>query len=121
MLSFWWTDEQFVDFILIATSPSTIDKGKDSTLLEEVISVPIDKKQTEKQSGEDESELFKETLSVGPGNVSSFEITVTFKRTQDLVYFIWGSTRLIGRLVNFWGNGKLSYVRECQGYEDMYV
>ena len=47
----------------------------------------MDKKQTEKQSGEDESELFKETLSVGPGNVSSFEITVTFKRTQDLVYF----------------------------------
>ena len=69
-------------------SPSTIDKGKDSTSPEEVISVPMDKQQTEEQNGEDESESFKETLSVGPGNVSSFEITVTFKRTQDLVYFI---------------------------------
>ena len=47
----------------------------------------MDKKQTEKQTGEDESESFEETLSVGPGNVSSFEITGTFKRTQDLVYF----------------------------------
>ena len=81
----------------------------------------MDKKQTEKQSGEDESESFEETLSVGPGNVSSFEITGTFKRRQDLVYFTWGSTRLIGRLINFWGNGKLSYVSECQGYEDMHV
>ena len=47
----------------------------------------MNKKQTEKQSGEDESESFEETLSVGPGNVSSFEMTGTFKRTQDLVYF----------------------------------
>ena len=68
-------------------SPSTIDKGKDSTSPEEVISVPMDKQQTEEQSGEDESESFKETLSVGPGNLSSFEITITFKRTQDHVYF----------------------------------
>ena len=80
-----WTDKQFVDFILIATSPSTIYKGKDSTSLEEVISVPVDKQQTEEQSGEDESELFKETHSVGPGNLSSFEITIIFKRTQDHV------------------------------------
>ena len=64
-----------------------IDKGKDSTSLEEVDSVPVDKQQTERQSGEDESKSFKETLSVGPGNVSSFEITVTLKRTQYLVYF----------------------------------
>ena len=64
-----------------------IDKGKDSASLEEVISVPLDKQQTEKQSREDESESFEETLSVGPGNVSSFEITGTFKRRQDLVYF----------------------------------
>ena len=78
-----------------------IDKEKDSTSAEEVVSVPLDKQQTERQSGEDESESFKETLSVGPGNVSSFEITVTFKRTQDRVYFTWGSTKLIGRFVNF--------------------
>ena len=64
-----------------------IDKEKDSTSAEEVVSVPLDKQQTEEQSGEEESESFKETLSVGPGNVSSFEITVTFKRTQDRVYF----------------------------------
>ena len=64
-----------------------IDKEKDSTSVEEVVSVPLDKQQTERQSGEDESESFKETLSVGAGNVSSFEITVTFKRTQDRVYF----------------------------------
>ena len=79
--------KKFVDFILTATSPSMIDKEKDSTSVEEVLSVPLDKQQTERQSGEDESESFKETLSVGPGNVSSFEITVTFKRTQDRVYF----------------------------------
>ena len=47
----------------------------------------MDKQQTQKQRGEDESESFEETLSVGLGNVSSFEITVTFKRTQDLLYF----------------------------------
>ena len=79
--------KQFVDFILIATSPSTINKGKDSTSPEEVISVPVDKQQTEEQSGEDESESLKETLSVGPGNLSSFEITIIFKRTRDHVYF----------------------------------
>ena len=81
------TDKQFVDFILIATSPSTIDKEKDSTSLEEVISVPMDKQQTEEQSGEDESESFKETLSVGSGNLSSLEITIIFKCTRDHVYF----------------------------------
>ena len=81
------TDKQFVDFILIATSPSTIDKGTDSTSLEEVISVPMDKQQTEEQSGEDESESFKETLSVGSGNLSSLEITIIFKCTRDHVYF----------------------------------
>ena len=63
-----------------------IDKGKDSTSLEEV-TVALDKQQTERQSGEDESKSFKETLSVGPGNVSSFEMTVTLKRTQDNVHF----------------------------------
>ena len=82
-------------------SPSTIDKGKDSTSLEEVISVPVDKQQTEEQSGEDESESSKETLSVGPGNLSSFEIKIIFKRRQDYVYFTWGSTTLIRRLVHF--------------------
>ena len=81
------TDKQFVDFVLIATSSSTIDKGKDSTSLEEVISVPMDKQQTEEQSGEDESESFKETLSVGSGNLSSLEITIIFKCTRDHVYF----------------------------------
>ena len=74
---------------MIATSPSTIDKGTDSTSLEEVISVPMDKQQTEEQSEvrEDESESFEEMLGVGPGNLSSFEMTITFKRTQDHVYF----------------------------------
>ena len=72
-----------------------IDKGKDSTSLEELVSVPLDKQQTERQSGKDKSESFEETLSVGVGNVSSFERTVTFKCTQDLVYFTWGSTRLM--------------------------
>ena len=61
----------------------------------------MDKQQTEEQSGEDESESFKETLSVGPGNLSSFEITIIFKRTQDHVYFTYESKRLAGRLVNF--------------------
>ena len=68
-------------------SRSNIGDSKDSTSLEEVTNVLKDKLQTEEQSGEDESESFKETLSVGPGNLSSFEITVTFKRTQDHVYF----------------------------------
>ena len=95
------TDKQFVDFILIATSPSTIDKGKDSTSLEEVISVPMDKQQTEEQSGEDESESFKETLSVGSGNLSSLEITIIFKCTRDHVYFSRGSTTLVGTLLHF--------------------
>ena len=81
------TDKQFVDFILIVTSPSPIDKGKDSTSLEEVVSVQVDKQQTEEQSGEDESESFKETLSVGSGNLSSLEITIIFKCTRDHVYF----------------------------------
>ena len=82
-------------------SPSTIDKGKDSTSLEEVFSVPVDKQRTEEQSGEEESESSIETLSVGPGNLSSFEITIIFKRTQDHVYFAWGSTTLNRRLVHF--------------------
>ena len=47
----------------------------------------MDKQQTEEQSGEDESESFEITLSVGPGNLSSFEMTITFKRKQDNVYF----------------------------------
>ena len=64
-----------------------VNKGKDSTSPEEVISVPVDKQQTEEQSAEDESESSKETLSVGPGNLSSFEIIIIFKRTQDHVYF----------------------------------
>ena len=68
-------------------SPSTIDKGKDTTSLELHFPCLMDKQLTEEQSGEDESESFKETLGVGPGNLSSFEITVTFKRTQDHVYF----------------------------------
>ena len=71
---------------MIATSPSTIDKGKDSTSLEEVVSVPMDKQQTEEQS-EENSESFEIMLGVGPGNLSSFEMTITFKRTQDHVYF----------------------------------
>ena len=101
ILSFWWTDKQFVDFILIATSPYTIDKGTNLTSLEEVISVPMDKQQTEEQSEEDKTESFEEMLGVGPGNLSSFEMTVIFKRTLDHVYFTWVSKRLIERRVNF--------------------
>ena len=71
---------------MIATCPSTIDKGTDSTSLEEVISVPMDKQQTEEQS-EDKTESFEVMLGVGPGNLSSLEMTITFKRTQDHVYF----------------------------------
>ena len=47
----------------------------------------MDKQQTEEQSGEDESESFEIMLGVGLGNLSSFEMTITFKRTQDNVYF----------------------------------
>ena len=72
---------------MIATSPSTIDKGKDSTSLEEVVSVPMDNQQTEEKSEEDKTESFEIMLGVGPGNLSSFEMTITFKRTQDHVYF----------------------------------
>ena len=86
---------------MIATSPSTIDKGTDSTSLEEVVSVPMDKQQTEEQSEEDKTESFEIMLGVGPGNLSSFEMTITFKRTQDHVYFTWASKRLIERRVNF--------------------
>ena len=86
---------------MIATSPSTIDKGTDSTSLEEVVSVPMDKQQTEEQSEEDKTESFEIMLGVGPGNLSSFEMTITFKRTQDHVNFTWASKRLIERRVNF--------------------
>ena len=72
---------------MIATSPSTIDKGTNLTSLEEVISVPMDKQLTEEQSEEDKTESFEIMLGVGPGNLSSFEMTITFKRTQDHVYF----------------------------------
>ena len=46
----------------------------------------MDKQQTEEQS-EENSESFEIMLGVGPGNLSSFEMTITFKRTQDHVYF----------------------------------
>ena len=72
---------------MIATSPSTIDKGKDSTSPEEVVGVPMDKQQTEEQSEEDKTESFEVMLGVGPGNLSSFEMTITFKRAQVHVYF----------------------------------
>ena len=61
----------------------------------------MDKQQTEEQSGEDKTESFEITLGVGPGNLSSFEMTITFKRTQDHVYFTYESKRLAERLVNF--------------------
>ena len=44
-------------------------------------------KQTEEQSEEDKIESFEIMFGVGPGNLSSFEMTITFKRTQDHVYF----------------------------------
>ena len=47
----------------------------------------MEKQQTEEQSGEDESASFEITLSVGPGNLSSFEMIIAFKRKQDNVYF----------------------------------
>ena len=61
----------------------------------------MDQQQTEEQSGEDESESFKETLSVGSGNLSSLEITIIFKCTRDHVYFSRGSTTLVGTLLHF--------------------
>ena len=60
----------------------------------------MDKQQTEEQS-EDKTESFEVMLGVGPGNLSSLEMTITFKRTQDHVYFTWASKRLIERRVNF--------------------
>ena len=76
-------------FFLIETSlsRSKIGDSKDSTSLEEVTSVLKDKQQTEEQSGEDESESFEETLSENQGNLSSFIITITFKRRQYLFFF----------------------------------
>ena len=47
----------------------------------------MDKQQTEEQSEEDKTESFEIMLGVGPGNLSSFEMTVIFKRTLDHVYF----------------------------------
>ena len=55
---------------------------KDSTSLEEVTSVLKDKQQTEKQSVEGESELFKETLSENQGNLTSLNIIIRCKRRQ---------------------------------------
>ena len=69
-------------------SPSTIDKGKDSTSLKEVVSVPMDKQQTEEQSGEDESESFEETLGENQGNLTSFNITIKFERRQYKIFFV---------------------------------
>ena len=63
-----------------------IGEVKDSTSLEKVTSVLKDKQQTEKQS-EDESESFEETLSGNQGNLSSFNITITFKRRQNQIFF----------------------------------
>ena len=76
-------------FFLIETSlsRSKIGDSKDSTSLEEVTSVLKDKQQTEEQSGEDESESFEETLSENQGNLSSFIITITFKRRPYLFFF----------------------------------
>ena len=62
-----------------------IDEVKDSTSLEKVTSVLKDKQQTEKQS-EDESESFEETLSGNQGNLSSFNIAITFKRRQYQIF-----------------------------------
>ena len=61
----------------------------------------MDKQQTEEQSGEDKTESIEIMLGVGPGNLSSFEMAITFKRTQYHVYFTWASKRLIERRVNF--------------------
>ena len=63
-----------------------MDGVKDSTSLEKVTSVLKDKQQTEKQS-EDESESFEETLSGNQGNLSSFNIAITFKRRQYQIFF----------------------------------
>ena len=73
-----------VDFVLIekSLSRSEIGEVKDSTSLKKVTSVPKDKQQTEEQRGEDESESFEETLDENQGNLSSFNITITFERRQ---------------------------------------
>ena len=68
-------------------SCSKIGEVKDSTSLEEVTSVLKDKQQTEEQSIEDESESFEETLSENLGNLSSFNITITFERRQYQSFF----------------------------------
>ena len=76
--------KKVVDFVLIekSLSRSKIGEVKDSTLLEEVSSVLKGKQQTEEQRGEDESESFEETLDENQGNLSSFNITITFERRQ---------------------------------------
>ena len=64
-----------------------MDGVKDSTSLEKVTSVLKDKQQTEEQRGEDESESFEETLDENQGNLSSFNITITFERRQYPFFF----------------------------------
>ena len=63
-----------------------IGEVKDSTSLEEVTSVLKDKQQTEKQSIEGESELFKETLSENQGNLTSLNIIIRCKRRQQQMF-----------------------------------
>ena len=96
--------KQVVDFVLIekSLSRSKIGEVKDSTSLEEVSSVLKGKQQTEEQRGEDESESFKETLDENQGNLSSFNITITFERRQYPFFFLSQERiKLPGRLVYF--------------------
>ena len=81
--------KQVVDFVLIekSLSRSKIGEVKDSTSLEEVFSVLKGKQQTEEQREEDRSKSFEETLYENQGNLSSFNITITFERRQYPFFF----------------------------------
>ena len=81
--------KQVVDFVLIekSLSRSKIVEVKDSTSLEEVSSVLKGKQQTEEQREEDRSKSFEETLYENQGNLSSFNITITFERRQYPFFF----------------------------------
>ena len=81
--------KQVVDFVLIekSLSRSKIVEVKDSTSLEEVSSVLKGKQETEEQREEDRSESFEETLDENQGNLSSFNITITFERRQYPFFF----------------------------------
>ena len=48
----------------------------------------MDKKQTEEQSEADKTESFEIMLGVGPGNLSSFEMTINVHSNVHKIMFI---------------------------------